>query len=127
MTENEIRRRFPNASQATIRRNKTGSSASSPKPEQVVRHEPVAKKAGEASHTKSIPCRVVRITSYRRRLLDFDNLAGGCKYFLDCCKYAQLIPDDRPQDITLKVNQVKVKTEAEERTEITIEPGSGVF
>lgn len=96
-------------------------SASRPKPEQAVRHESVAEKAGEASHPKSIPRRVVRITSYRRRLLDFDNLAGGCKYFLDCCKYAQLIPDDRPEDIILEVSQVKVRTKTEERTEITIE------
>ena len=94
--------------------------ASGAKPKQVVRHEPVAEKTGEDGNAKIVPCRIVRITSYRRRLLDFDNLAGGCKYFLDCCKYSQLIPDDRPQDIALQVSQVKVKTRDEERTEVEI-------
>jgi hypothetical protein len=94
--------------------------ASGPKPEQVVCHESVAEKERETSHPESIPRRVVRITSYRRRLLDFDNLAGGCKYFLDSCKYAGLIPDDGPECITLEVSQVRVKTKAEERTELEI-------
>ena len=94
---------------------------SSPKPKPFVCPQPLATQKGEASDTASVPRRIVRIASFRRRLLDFDNLAGGCKYFLDCCKYAQLIPDDRPQDIILEVRQEKVNTKQEERTEIEIE------
>lgn len=89
--------------------------------QQAVRHEPVAEAQGKTGHAESIPRRLVRITSYRRRLLDFDNLAGGCKYFLDCCKYAKLVQDDAPDKIFLEVRQVKVINKAEERTEITVD------
>lgn len=96
--------------------------SSSSKSEQAVRDESVEEKGRKESHSKSLPKRAVRITSYRRRLLDPDNLAGGCKYFLDCCKYSQLIKDDRPQDIILEVRQEKVASKSLERTEIVIEP-----
>lgn len=95
-------------------------AASSAKPKQAIRDEPVGKEEGKTENTTGVPRRIVRITSYRRRLLDPDNLAGGCKYFLDCCKYSQLIQDDRPQDIELIIKQVKVKTKEEERTEIEV-------
>lgn len=97
------------------RRNQAGSKSPSPKPEQVVRHEPVAEKAGEGIN----PDRVrVCITSFRRRLIDPDNLCP--KYFIDSLRYAGLIPNDREEDITLQVSQVKVKTKAEERTQIEL-------
>lgn len=41
---------------------------------------------------------------------------------MDCCKYAQLIRDDRPQDITLEVRQEKVSNPEDERTELAIIP-----
>ncbi len=94
----------------------------SAKSEPAVCNEPVAAKAREARDPATVRHHLVAITSFRRRLLDFDNLAGGCKYFLDCCKYANLIPDDNPQAITLQVHQVKVKDKAQERTEIEIKP-----
>ena len=68
------------------------------------------------------PRHVVRICSFRRRLLDSDNLIGGSKYFIDGLRHAGLIPDDRPQDITLEVCQEKVKRKEDERTEIEITP-----
>ncbi len=92
-------------------RNKTPS----PKPEQIVRDEPLAKVKGEASNSGRI---AVRITSFRRRLLDPDNLCP--KFFIDGLRYSGLIPDDRQEDIALTVEQVKVKTKEEERTEIEI-------
>lgn len=94
-------------------------AAFNPKPECSVPYEPLAEAGGKTENSGSIPTRV-RITSYRRRLLDWDNLAGGCKYFCDCCTYSGLIPGDAPDQITLEVSQVKVKTKQEERTEITI-------
>lgn len=92
--------------------------ASGPVAEQVIRYDPVA----AVQREEGDPTRFqVRITSYRRRLLDPDNLAGGCKYFVDCCRYAKLIPDDRPQDIILDTRQEKVRRREDERTEIIIE------
>lgn len=90
-------------------------AASSAKPERVVRHEPVATKERKAGNATRIH---VRVTSFRRRLLDPDNLCP--KYFIDCLRYAGLIQDDRAADIALEVEQFKVKTAAEERTEILI-------
>ena len=90
-----------------------------PVPQPAVCDEPLAAQQGEAGN----PTRFrVSISSYRRRLLDPDNLQGGCKYFVDCCRYAKLIPDDRPQDIILEVRQEKVKRKEDERTEIEITP-----
>lgn len=96
--------------------------SSGAQPEQTICDEPVAEKEGKENHSMCLSRCAVRITSYRRRLLDPDNLAGGCKYFLDCCKYSQLINDDRPQDIILEVRQEKVASKSLERTEIVIEP-----
>lgn len=81
-------------------------------PEPIVQHEPVAAKEREASHSGRIH---VRVISYRRRLCDPDNLCP--KYFIDCLRYAQIIPDDRAKDITLEVSQEKSN---DERTEIEV-------
>lgn len=87
------------------------------KPQCPVQDEPVAEAKGEAQHPRRI---VVRIASFRRRLLDPDNLTGGTKYFVDSARYAGLIPGDRPDQITLEVSQHKVSRKEEERTEIEI-------
>ncbi len=92
-------------------------AAGHPQPERAVPHEHLGAIPGEATHAPGI---VVRITSYRARLLDFDNLAGGCKYLLDGCRYAGLIPDDNPAQITLQVSQSKVTEKTDERTEVEI-------
>jgi hypothetical protein len=62
----------------------------------------------------------IRITRYSCRPLDCDNYAGGCKPIIDQLRYAKLIKDDSPEDIEVEFKQVKVKTKAEERTEIEI-------
>lgn len=91
---------------------KPDSPTQSPKPERPVRNEPVAKKERESAN----PSRVrVCVKSFRKRLIDPDNLCP--KYFIDCLRYAGLIPDDRAQDIELLVTQEKSK---DERTEIQI-------
>ena len=64
--------------------------------------------------------RVVRITSVRNRLLDPDNLVGGCKYIIDALRKAKVIKDDTEKDICLEVYQVKVKTRKEEKTIIKV-------
>ena len=45
------------------------------------------------------------IISYRKRLLDYDNLVGGCKQLLDACSEEKLIWDDAPKYLDLKVEQ----------------------
>ena len=72
----------------------------------------LATKGGETKNPTRI---IVRVKSYRKKLLDFDNLT--VKYFVDGLRYAGLIPDDTPDKITLEVSQEK---SAEERTEIEI-------
>ena len=66
---------------------------------------------------------VVRITSYRCRLLDPDNLAGGCKPLIDSLRYAGFIHGDSPQEIVFIPEQVKVANRKEERTTVDIEYG----
>ena len=45
------------------------------------------------------------IVSYRKKLLDYDNLVGGCKQLLDACSEEKLIWDDAPKYLDLKVEQ----------------------
>lgn len=62
---------------------------------------------------------LVRVKSFRRRLLDQDNLCE--KFAVDCCRYAGLLPADDPGKAKIEVSQEKVKRKEDERTEITIE------
>lgn len=62
---------------------------------------------------------LVRVTSYRRRLLDEDNLCE--KYHVDLCRYAGCVPSDAPGQTKIEVSQVKVKTKEEERTEVMVD------
>ena len=93
------------------------SVVQSPQPKPAVFHAPVEPVQGKAFYSGRV---LVRITSYRRRLLDPDNLTP--KWFLDSCRYSRIISDDRPEDISLQLGQEKVKNKAEERTEILIQP-----
>jgi hypothetical protein len=80
-----------------------------------VRHEPLAAQEGK----RGDPSRVyVCITSYRRRLIDPDNLVG--KYFLDSARYCGWLRDDTAADVDYTIRQVKVAEKTEERTEIDI-------
>jgi len=60
----------------------------------------------------------VRVTSYRKRLLDQDNLCE--KYHIDLCRYAGALPDDAPGTAQIEVGQVKTGKGETERTEIEI-------
>jgi hypothetical protein len=86
-------------------------------PQSPVRHEPVAAPEGTRPDKDRF---LVRIVSRRTRLLDPDNLIGGCKYFIDTARYAGLIPNDSPEDIRLEITQEKVKHRPEECTFIEI-------
>lgn len=62
---------------------------------------------------------LVRVTSYRRRLLDEDNLAE--KFHVDACRYIGLLPSDAPAKCHIITTQEKVRTKQDERTELLIE------
>lgn len=99
------------------KRNPDCGQASSAEPQQIACTEPMEASGRKESNAGRS---VVRITSFRRRLLDKDNLYGGVKFFVDSLRYAQLIPNDSVTDIELEVVQEKVQSEEEERTEILI-------
>lgn len=120
MTRYELRKvqaKLP-LSAATLRRNADIEDRGAPpraEPEPAVCDEPVATTSREACDSMRVR---VRITAFRVRLLDPDNLCP--KYFIDCLRYANCIRDDRPQDITLEVTQEKVAKRSQERTEIEL-------
>lgn len=118
MTENDLKKFFPYASKSTFARNAgVDSQASCPEPQRPVRHEPLATPARKESHLGRV---IVRVKSFRCRLLDPDNLCP--KYLIDGLRHAGLIRDDSPQDIILEVSQERVATRKEECTQIQIEP-----
>jgi len=95
--------------------NENSSATSCTKSKQIVRNEPLEQNQRETFYTGSVS---VCITSYRRRLLDPDNLCG--KYFLDAARYSMLIADDTPEKVSYTIKQVKVRKKEEEKTEIVI-------
>lgn len=113
VTGERLHELFPRASKSFLQINRP---VSSPKSKQVVRYESVGKIKRKKENPKS---RVLRVTSYRRRLLDVDNLCP--KWFVDSLRYNGIIEDDSPKYIDLQIRQEKVKTKQEERTEIEIE------
>lgn len=117
MDEATIRKLFPNASASLFKANKADHKPSSPKSQYHAQLQPLA--AADKEKGNSAPCKV-GIISYRRRLLDIDNLYGGVKWFVDALRYERVIRDDDPQSITLHVSQVKVKTKQEQVTVIEI-------
>ena len=115
MTEREFRRRFPNASDATVKANVGLCPA---EPRQHRRPCPLdSLTPGKEKGTRRV---VVRFTCYRTRLLDWDNLPGSCKTLCDGLRYAHLIVDDSPAHIDASVEQIKVTRRDQEKTEIQI-------
>jgi len=81
----------------------------------LAKHESVGKGEAKAHHSGFLD---VVVTSFRRRLLDEDNLA--VKWHVDALRYAGILYQDSPDRVSIKANQIKVKSKEEERTEITI-------
>ena len=81
----------------------------------------VGKAKGKEGHEQGCgPRHHVRIRSFRVRMLDIDNLYGGCKHLIDSLRGASIIPDDDPESITLEVTQEKVKGYKNEKTEVEV-------
>jgi hypothetical protein len=85
--------------------------------ERDLRNGPLAKGQTETGDPRKF---LVRVTSFRVRLLDEDNLCE--KYHVDLCRYAGLLRGDDPSQTHIVTTQEKVRTKKEERTEIVIEP-----
>ncbi len=116
MNPERIKQLFPNASKSTIDANRESSA---PIMERRSGARPLAAAKAEDSDTGIY---VVRVTSYRTRLLDEDNLCE--KYHVDGCRYAGLLPSDAPAKARIIVTQKKVATKKQEKTLITIEGGA---
>jgi hypothetical protein len=90
---------------------------SHPKPQPAPRPTLVGNPKGESEcKNRTTLCITRRAVS----LLDADNFAGGCKPLIDQLRYAKLITDDDPGSVEILFRQVKVKTKAEEMTQIEI-------
>jgi hypothetical protein len=119
MTKNEqiqniIRARFPRASASFIEAN---VKVHPPQLEQ----KPGTSLVGDLPRKQKSAGRItVRYTIRRVRPLDFENAPSGTKPITDGLRCCGLIPGDSPEEIKYELEQEKVKTYAEERTEIEI-------
>ena len=87
-------------------------------PERIVRHEPLGASEVQEESSPSDSRIQVHVRSFRRRLLDEDNLVS--KFHNDGLRYCGLLPTDAPQYVSIRTTQERVATEKEERTEITL-------
>lgn len=121
LTRSQLEALFPNASEGFLRGAAIGGGGGDRKGPGAV----LERRAGDAAlgkaQTKGADSGkfFVRVTSFRRRLLDEDNLCE--KYHVDCCRYAGLLPSDSAAKARIVTTQEKVGSEAEERTVISIE------
>lgn len=115
ISPSDLKRLFKNASRTTIKLNQAGGEASCAVMERAAGNGALSTPQTKASDSGRY---VVRVVSYRTRLLDEDNLAE--KYHVDACRYAGLIPSDAPDKTHIEVSQEKVAKKDQERTEILI-------
>ncbi len=108
-----LRERFPNASAAFLALN----SGQTTVVERGPRNAPLEK--GQVQTVYSGRVRIC-ITSFRRRLLDEDNLCE--KYLCDCLRYAGIISGDSPDKAKIEVSQVKISSKEPERTQVNNYP-----
>lgn len=95
-----------------------------PKPQQDARKKPLDSDQAEKGGTgSSSACITVIITRYGPKLLDVDNLAGGCKPLIDALRYEGVIPNDDPGTIELVFRQFKAPKD-EQGTSVIIGPAS---
>lgn len=86
------------------------------KPKCAIQYAALAKEEGKGKDARRI---IVRITDYRCRLLDPDDICP--KYHIDACRYAQLLYGDSEKEINYeRPRQIQVETKEEEKTEITL-------
>lgn len=108
LTRDELKRLYPNASASFLDSNATDTRT----PAIVERdhaHEPLG---SDQAEKKADGRFLVRVTSRRKRLLDWDNLCE--KLYIDLCRYAGAIPEDSPKHVEIETKQIKVTKEDEE-------------
>lgn len=125
MTREEILRRWPNASESTIRANQDrGSGIRSTKPERAqgkALERVVQREAESGSSSAQVNLGRIRVhfTVYSARPLDWDNYR--LKDLQDCLVLAGFLDGDDWNILEGKVTSEKVHTKAEEKTVIVIE------
>jgi len=88
---------------------------SAAKPQRTVRVVPLA----APSEKEKNPARFfIRITSFRVRPIDPDNLCA--KFHIDCLRYSGIIPDDSARIVDLWIWEKEASDKTAERTEIEI-------
>ena len=114
MTREQIIQLFPRASEEFINANST--TRLRPVPNGIARQTPVLECAARNDPLEKAPVQkavgqrfLVRVTSFRKRLLDEDNLAE--KYHVDLLRYAGILPQDTPGICKIEVSQQKSKKE----------------
>lgn len=128
VSPHQLKRLFPNASQATLAANaqdhgsgvpelEAGAALPHAKPQPHQAPALVRAVPGEAEGIRRI---IVRFTLRRVKLLDPDNAAASVKDCLDGCRHAGLLPDDQWHQIKLEVEQEKVLNYKSERTVLEI-------
>jgi len=115
MTRNELLRRFPNASAATLAANADSPADCAGAVAELecgAGDGALAARQGEARATERVH---IRFVSVRKRLLDPDNLCE--KWTLDALRFAGILRGDEPDKITLETTQRKA---AKDEAEMTI-------
>lgn len=117
----ELSKLFPKASPDFLRLNghcniplPPHNPAPDPQPKRRVRDGALAARKTKKGYSAFY---VIRITSFRSRLIDSDNLCG--KWHCDALRYAGIIPSDAPDRARIETAQIKCP-KGQERTEIEI-------
>ncbi len=123
MTHDELKARFPNGS-ADFFRDNLSAPPHCETPAPLLERDPRSRPLAARKAQGPAPTRfLVRVTSFRRRLLDEDNLCA--KFMVDCARYAGILQGDDPAQAKISVGQIKVARKEDERTEIEISLANG--
>ncbi len=131
MNGRQLKRIFPNASEALLALNACGSELPKNDPREGATEDSDPRDCAKLERD-SRPCPLgpsqtqegdsrrflVRVTSVRNRLIDEDNLCE--KYAVDCCRYAGLLPGDGPSQTQIEVAQRKAGKGEGEKTVIEV-------
>jgi len=116
MNADELKRIFPRFSKSFLKVNLSdGDARPIDKLEPSLGVRPLAKKKDERPACQRF---LVCVTAFRHRLLDEDNICE--KYYVDLCRYAGIIPNDAPDQVSIEAKQKKIGKSEKERVVIEI-------